>query len=77
MSTTTNRLELKGWDGLCVQLFTEESLLFQEKLIKASGLGEETYLPISASSKCILTVFPLLNSRLWDHIMISVPCAAI
>jgi hypothetical protein len=35
------------WRGWGVQIWGEEALQFQEKLLNSSGLGDETYFPDS------------------------------
>jgi 3-ketoacyl-CoA synthase len=39
---------------LCLQKFTDESLVFQEKILTRSGLGQKTYLPpaVACSPPC-------------------------
>ena len=38
---------LSGASGVVVQIWGEEALQFQEKLLNSSGLGDETYFPDS------------------------------
>ena len=45
------RLAICTIQGLCIdllQIWGEEALQFQEKLLNSSGLGDETYFPDSA-----------------------------